>query len=54
MVPEVGFTKQQSNPILKHFNTPLGTEKTEKENLEHYGFHESVQVQERLAFHIQF
>ena len=54
MVQEAGFTKQQSNQILKHFNTPLGIEKTGKENLEHYGFHELAQVQGRLAFHIQF
>jgi hypothetical protein len=46
MEQEAGFIRLPSSPILKPYNTHLGIEKIEKENLEPYGSQELTQVLE--------
>ena len=46
MAPEVGCLEQPSNQISNLFNMLLGTEKIEKEPLDHYGLQELMQHQD--------
>ena len=54
MALEAGYIKLLNNQILNLFSMLLEIEKIGKEPLDHYGFHELMQVLEFWEYHTQY